>query len=369
MEKLQKNVINHIDYYLKPGIYSIWGGNKYYIGSAKDIGRRWNEHLYSLRNKKHRNQKLQNFYNKYGEKSLAICIIEECDYTSLLDREQYYLDNFNPFFNIKKCANRGENSNSKLNKKLIEDIAVLYNNKHNCKEIGEMLNINPNVINNLVLGNTYSEFKYLFNYRPFNKGSKQSIETINKRIEKLKGVKRTRLEDDIIINILQDYSKYSASDIALKYNLKESIVKSLLFNKKTVKGIKNKLDFSLSEIRKPIQGDNNKQQRFTIEEINKIVKLYNSGIKPINIAKKLFNNENLRFAIIKLAKGITYKEYSHLFKGKDYFNKKGDLSSDKVLQIKEKLKVQSAREVSKLFNIPIYTIKAIKQNLIYKYIN
>lgn len=322
MEKLQKNVINHIDYYLKSGIYSIWGEDKYYIGSAKDIGRRWNEHLYSLRNKKHRNQKLQNFYNKYGEKSLTICIIEECDYTSLLDREQYYLDNFNPFFNIKKCANRGENCNSKLNKKLIEDISMLYNNKHNCKEIGEMLNINPNIINNLVLGNTYSEFKYLFNYRPFNKGSKQSIETINKRAEKLKGIKRTYLEDNIIINILQDYSTYSVSDIALKYNLKESQVKSLIFNKHSVKEIKNKINFSLCETRKQIKGLNNKQQRFTVEEINKIAELYNSNVPPIDIARKLFNNEKLRFAIAKLARGISYKEYSHLFSVKNYHGSK-----------------------------------------------
>jgi len=181
--------------------------------------------------------------------------------------------------------------------------------------------------------------------------------------------RRSALTENQIINILKSYSKYSVSDIALMYNIKESIIKSLLFRDKVAQDIKKKINYFKLIERKPIQGDNNKQQRFTIEEINKIAELYNSGIKPIDIAKKLFNNENLRFAITKLTKGISYKEYFYLFENKDYFNKKGNLSNETVLQIREKLKSQTAKEVSGLFNIPIYTIKAIKQNLIYKYIN
>ena len=164
------------------------------------------------------------------------------------------------------------------------------------------------------------------------------------------------------------FTFYFSIQITLRI-IKESIIKSLLFRDKVAQDIKKKINYSKPIERKPIQGDNNKQQRFTIEEINKIVELYNSGIKPIDIAKKLFNNENLRFAITKLAKGISYEEYSYLFENKDYFNKKGNLSNETVLQIREKLKSQTAKEVSGLFNIPVYTIKAIKQNLIYKYIN
>jgi len=181
--------------------------------------------------------------------------------------------------------------------------------------------------------------------------------------------RRSSLTENQIIDILKSYSKYSVSDIALIYNIKESTIKSLLFRDKVAQDIKKKINYFKPIERKPIQGDNNKQQRFTIEEINKIAELHNGGIKPIDIAKKLFNNESLRFAITKLVKGISYKKYYYLFENKDYFNKKGNLSNETVLQIREKLKSQTAKEVSGLFNIPIYTIKAIKQNLIYKYIN
>lgn len=125
--------------------------------------------------------------------------------------------------------------------------------------------------------------------------------------------RRSNLTTNQIVNILQDYSQLSISDINLKYNIKESVIKSLIFKQEVAQDIKKNINFKLTENRKKIKGLNNKQQRFSKEDIIKIAELYNSGKQPKYIALELFNKEKLRFAIAKIAKGISYKEYYHLF--------------------------------------------------------
>lgn len=125
--------------------------------------------------------------------------------------------------------------------------------------------------------------------------------------------RRSTLTANQIVNILQDYSKLSISDISVKHNIKESVIKSLIFKSKVAQDIKKDINFKLTNNRKEIKGLNNKQQRFSKENIIKISELYNSGKQPKYIALELFNEEKLRFAITKLAKGVSYKEYYHLF--------------------------------------------------------
>lgn len=81
------------------GVYKIINvvNGKVYIGSSKDIDRRWNEHIRSLEVNMHPNQKLQNAWNKYGRQSFKFEIIEECDEKHQFEREQYYIDQYNPF--------------------------------------------------------------------------------------------------------------------------------------------------------------------------------------------------------------------------------------------------------------------------------
>jgi len=89
------------------GIYKIQSlikPERCYVGSAVDIKKRWNGHLHDLRNYKHHSIKLQNHYNKYGEKDLIFSILELHDSVNLLIREQYFIDTCNPFFNILPTA-------------------------------------------------------------------------------------------------------------------------------------------------------------------------------------------------------------------------------------------------------------------------
>lgn len=80
---------------MKTGIYKITNivNNKYYIGSSKDIVQRLKRHFTNLKNNQHPNKHLQYSFNKYGENNFTTEIIEECNISDIIVREQYYLDN------------------------------------------------------------------------------------------------------------------------------------------------------------------------------------------------------------------------------------------------------------------------------------
>ncbi len=89
------------------GIYqiqSIIKPEKIYIGSAKNIDRRRKEHFRALRRGGHDNPKLQSHYNMYGESDLIFSLLLGCDECDLLKVEQYFIDTYNPWFNICKNA-------------------------------------------------------------------------------------------------------------------------------------------------------------------------------------------------------------------------------------------------------------------------
>lgn len=89
------------------GIYCITclASNKSYIGSSYDIYGRWSEHITDLNRNRHHSQKLQNSWNKYGEKSFAFSILEE-----VLDRnvlgiiEQKWLDKLDTYHKGLNCS-------------------------------------------------------------------------------------------------------------------------------------------------------------------------------------------------------------------------------------------------------------------------
>lgn len=76
------------------GIYSITNikNGKLYIGSSKNIYRRWKVHINDLENGLHHSSHLQYAWNKYGEVNFIFEIIEKCSEEELLIREQYYMD-------------------------------------------------------------------------------------------------------------------------------------------------------------------------------------------------------------------------------------------------------------------------------------
>lgn len=105
---------------MKTGIYQIRNiiNNDSYIGSAKDINRRWQRHKSALKHDHHENTHLQRAWNKYGDKNFMFEILEECLYENLLNREQKYLD-LNPKYNIAKTSSGGDNLTNHPNREFI----------------------------------------------------------------------------------------------------------------------------------------------------------------------------------------------------------------------------------------------------------
>lgn len=96
------------------GIYCIENNlnGKLYIGSAKDIKKRWQTHITRLNYEKHESQYLQRAWNKNpGSFTFKILEIVE-DKNNLIQREQFWLDTLKPF------GNNGYNSRRKADSNL-----------------------------------------------------------------------------------------------------------------------------------------------------------------------------------------------------------------------------------------------------------
>lgn len=92
------------EYFKKSGIYCILNlvNQKKYIGSSKNLQERLINHKCQLLKNKHGNKILQNSWNKYYKDNFVYIILEYCEKEKLIEREQFYIDNLNPEFNIVK---------------------------------------------------------------------------------------------------------------------------------------------------------------------------------------------------------------------------------------------------------------------------
>ena len=79
------------------GIYRIENiiTRKVYIGQAKNLKKRYCDHISALRRNNHDNKYLQNAWNKYTEEDFVFSILEECNLQLLAQQEQYWTDYYN----------------------------------------------------------------------------------------------------------------------------------------------------------------------------------------------------------------------------------------------------------------------------------
>ena len=93
------------------GIYTIKNktNSKQYIGSSKDIGKRWKGHISKLDNNNHTNPHLQAAWNKYGSEAFSFEILEECLLEEVIEIEQKWIDSFDfdNLYNLTKIAYGG----------------------------------------------------------------------------------------------------------------------------------------------------------------------------------------------------------------------------------------------------------------------
>ena len=152
----------------KSGIYKITNtiNQKIYVGSSVNLKKRFNTHINSLIKNTHHSKTMQRAYNKYGKDSFIFEVVELVELKeNLLIREQYYMDELNPFgdngFNNERIAGSklGFKHTEETKKKMSES-AKIYS-----KEISERM-------------------------KKLHTGKKMLNETKEKISKKLKGCKR-----------------------------------------------------------------------------------------------------------------------------------------------------------------------------------
>lgn len=147
---------------------------KNYIGSSKNVYKRFYQHIKSLFKNKHHSLHLQRSWNKYGPNSFVFEIIEIIDKNNFKDdkeymkilrnREQYYIDYYlacNPKYgyNINKKAEGGRNlytvEDLKAGKCPFTEDQFFYIMEHlqnpyiKISELARELNIKPHIIYNM----------------------------------------------------------------------------------------------------------------------------------------------------------------------------------------------------------------------------
>jgi len=131
------------------GIYKIKNiiNNDCYIGSASyTFNKRWNTHKHQLKNNKHHSIILQRAWNKYGENNFNFEIIEYCEPYECLIKEQHYLDNLKPKYNINPNAESplGRKLKPEDCKKISDRTSGIKNpffGKHHTEETKKLLSI------------------------------------------------------------------------------------------------------------------------------------------------------------------------------------------------------------------------------------
>jgi group I intron endonuclease len=120
---------------MNSGIYKITNKNngKFYIGSSKHLDRRWWEHQNDLIKNDHINPKLQHAWNYHGKNSFEFTIIESVTEDKLFEREQFYLDIFNPHkigYNISDKAGGDNYTNNPNKNEILKKITLANNSGH-----------------------------------------------------------------------------------------------------------------------------------------------------------------------------------------------------------------------------------------------
>ena len=161
---------------MNSGIYKILNktNNKVYIGSSIHLNNREYKHFWMLRNSIHDNKFLQNSFNRDGLDNFVFEIIEFCGHSSLVDRENYYIDyyksNNSDFgYNMAKV--------NEFRRNTYNDDVKLNLSKSNLKKNGSILRFNLIEIDGnkvSMFDNLFEAARYLIN-GGFTNGSERNV--------------------------------------------------------------------------------------------------------------------------------------------------------------------------------------------------
>lgn len=249
---------------MNSAIYKITINNKVYIGSAIDFKSRKRQHLHYLKNNKHQNIHLQRLFNKHDD--FLIEIVEYCEPSLLIQREQYYIDTLSPEINILKIAG------SRLGSKHSEEAKRKMKGRKMPNDLKERL-------------------------IKINTGKKHTDEHKSKIS---KSLKKENLK--YLISCAMCKKEIETSEKSKKYCSIECYLKSLKGKKAWNKGIPCKEETKL-KLRLKTSGVNSPRAKFNNETILDVKEKRQSGVSVIQIAKEYDVD---RTTIYSLINGISY---------------------------------------------------------------
>jgi group I intron endonuclease len=211
----------------KSGIYR-WNNlitNKSYIGSSIYLSRRFSKYYSITFIKNQRNSSL--IYKailKYGISNFNLDIIEYCEKNELINREQYYINNLNPEYNICKVAgstlNRKHSDETK-HKLKIRNIGVnhpffgLYHSDETRRKISESLK------SSLVFSNS---IKLKYKLKTNEAKLRSSLTSIGLIIKVY----------DVLSNLIKEFPSMKKASIF--YNISSSTIRRILNKNINYKG-------------------------------------------------------------------------------------------------------------------------------------
>jgi len=152
----------------KSGIYMITNKltNDKYIGQSIDISNRF-KHYFNLSYIKSKDSfRISRALIKYGYSNFSVTILEYCEKSELLIREQYYFDKLNPQYNILKIAGSSlnlkqtEETKAKISKSLkgvyVNEKSALFG-RHHTEETKKLMSLSKVKENNHFFGKTHNE--------------------------------------------------------------------------------------------------------------------------------------------------------------------------------------------------------------------
>jgi group I intron endonuclease len=152
----------------KPGIYMLTNKltNDIYIGQSADISKRFKNYFNLSYIKSKGNFIISRALIKYGYYNFSVTILEYCDKSDLLVREQYYFDKLNPQYNILKIAGsskdfkHSEDTKAKISKSLkgvyTKEKYALFGRFHT-EETKKLMSLKKAKENNPLFGKTHNK--------------------------------------------------------------------------------------------------------------------------------------------------------------------------------------------------------------------
>jgi predicted GIY-YIG superfamily endonuclease len=221
----------------KSGIYIIKNSinTRVYIGSAKDLYCRMIMHKTSLIKGTHYSSKMQRFVNKYGIETISFEIIEYTSKEYLLEKEQYWINHYQPEFN--SCRIAGSRLGIKCNDESKERMRIAQTGHrvtseeirqhlrerkinipllqfdldgnfvkewHSTMEIKRQLGIDCSSVTKCVKGKILTLKGYFFIYK-----HSYNLFTVSERLKAIEVSYRPIIQMDLIGNTIKEW-KYSA---------------------------------------------------------------------------------------------------------------------------------------------------------------